>query len=248
MDFFNKIYKGDCLQVMETLPDGSIDLILCDLPYGTTECIWDVVIPFDTLWKHYKRLIKENGAILLFGSQPFTTDLINSNRDWFRYEIIWEKTRPSNFFLANKQPLKAHENICVFYKMQPTYNVIKWKGNNNHASKPRLSNSNIHNLTGIKNGVDTNEDKFPKSVINVKSTDSTKNLHPTQKPEKLLEWLILLYSNENEIILDNTMGSGSTVIACVKTKRKFIGIEKDEKYFEIAEKRINNELSQPKLF
>ena len=216
---------------------------------GTTACKWDVVIPFEPLWEQYKRVVKDNGAIVLFGSQPFTTDLIMSNREMFRYELIWEKTRPSNFMLSKKQPLKYHENIEVFYKKQPTYNPIMTKGCKNHNSKISVSTKNILGLTDMPQPINTSDIHYPSSIISIKSTNSARNLHPTQKPVALLEYLIKTYTLEGETVLDNCAGSFSTAIACLNTKRSFIGIEKDahyfqvgkdrvEKYFEIAKKRI----------
>lgn len=242
------LHLGDCLEVMKTLPDASIDCVLTDPPYGTTACKWDSVIPFEPMWKELKRIAKPRAAICLFGSQPFTSTLICSNPSGFRYEWIWEKTRPSNFFNANKQPMKYHENIAVFFVNQPTYNPQKWEGFANHASKPRVTNSNIHGLTGIKNGVDTSTSHFPRSIIKVKSTDSTRNVHPTQKPVELLRYLIRTYTLANETVLDFTMGSGTTGVACQLENRNFIGIEKDAGYFEIAKKRIEGVKQQEPLF
>ena len=229
---------GDCLEVMKTIEDNSIDAIITDPPYGTTACKWDSVIDFDLMWEQLNRIIKPNGAIVLFGSQPFTSALIMSNPNMFKYEWIWQKSRPANFMNAKYQPMKYHENILVFSIKRHNYYPIKFKGNKNHASKPRNGKSNIYNIKNNKNGVDTNDMKFPKSIAEFKSTDSTKNLHPTQKPVALLEYLIKTYTLENETVLDFTMGSGSTGVACVNTNRKFIGIEMDEEYFNIAKNRV----------
>ena len=238
-----EILLGDCLELMKNIPNGSIDMILCDLPYGTTACKWDTVIPFEPLWEQYERIIKPNGAIVLFGSQPFTTDLIMSNRDWFKYELIWDKDRPTGFPEANKKPLKVHENICVFYAKQPTYNPIKWKGRPNNAQTkgnkavvkevergkmPTFNNSNV----------DLSGDKFPISIVYEKKIAPTKYLHPTQKPLELIEYLIKTYTNENDLVLDNTAGSGTTAIACLKTKRQFIVMEKEKEYYDIILKRV----------
>ena len=203
-----QLIHGDCLEKMKEIPDKSIDMILCDLPYGVTKVKWDTVIPFEPLWEQYERIIKLNGAIVLFSTQPFTTDLICSNRNMFRYEIVWEKTQKTGFYNANKMPLKGHENILVFYKRYP-HDVI-------HFS----------NWNGALFG---------------KTKKATK--HPTQKPVPVLEYLIKTYTNEGDTVLDNCMGSGSTGVACVNTGRDFIGIELDDNYFQIAEKRINDAMA-----
>lgn len=242
------IYKGDCLQIMETLPNNSIDLILCDLPYGTTSCSWDAVIPFEPLWSGYKRLIKENGAIVLFGSQPFTTDLISSNRAWFKYEIIWEKPNPSNPLLANKQPMKNHENICVFYQKQPTYNPQMTRRLEKDKRRQKEQINGILKTTG-QSRIIPSTDKEMKMPMSVQFFNrGFDGMHPTQKPIDLLQWLILTYTNKGETVLDNCMGSGSTGVACHLTGREFIGIEQDKEYFDIAEKRLNEALSQTFLF
>ena len=234
-----KLIQGDCLVEMQNMPDKSIDAIICDLPYGTTACKWDNVIPFEPLWAQYKRIIKPNGAIVLFGSQPFTSALVMSNPKMFRYEWVWKKSRPANFMNAKYQPMKYHENILVFSKKTHNYYPIKIKGNKNHASKPRQGKSNIYNIENNKNGIDINDMKYPQSIADFKSTDSTKNLHPTQKPIELMEYLVKTYTKEGDMVLDNCMGSGTTGVACKNTNRNFIGIEKDENYFKIAEQRIN---------
>lgn len=234
------LFQGDCLDIMPLIPDKSVQLILADLPYGTTACKWDSTLPFDKLWIEYNRIIKDNGAIILTASQPFTTELILSAKDIFRYELIWQKSRPSNFHLAKKQPLKYHENILVFYNKQPTYNPIMTKGEKNHRTKICRGKNNIIGDDG--NGVgweNTSDVKYPKSVINIKSTDSTKNVHSTQKPIELMEWLIKTYTNENEIVLDNTMGSGTTILAAIKNNRIGIGIEKEKQYYDVAVRRAS---------
>ena len=233
-----KLLQGDCIEQMKTIKSGSVDAIITDPPYGTTACKWDSVIDFELMWQQINRIIKPNGAIVLFGSQPFTSSLIMSNPKMFRYEWVWQKSRPANFMNTKYQPMKYHENILVFSVKRHNYYPIKFKGNKNHASKPRNGKSNIYNIKNNKNGVDTNDMKFPKSIAEFKSTDSTKNLHPTQKPIALMEYLIKTYTNENETVLDFTMGSGSTGVACQNTKRNFIGIERDNKYFDIATNRI----------
>ena len=238
------LLHGDCLELMKDIPDKSVDMILCDLPYGTTACKWDTIIPFEPLWEQYERVIKDNGAIALTASQPFTSALVMSNTKLFRYEWVWRKSRPSNPFLAKKQPLRYHENVLVFYKKQPTYNPVMKKGEKNHATKGFASKHNIQNVQ-YQWDANTSDLKYPSSVIDIKSTDSTRNLHPTQKPVELMEYLIKTYTNEGDTVLDNTMGSGTTGVACINTNRNFIGIELDEKYFEIAKQRISEAQNTP---
>ncbi|MFA4992753.1 MAG: site-specific DNA-methyltransferase [Candidatus Omnitrophota bacterium] len=228
---------GDCLELMTDIPDESIDSIICDLPYGTTACKWDTIIPFEPLWSHYKRIIKKNGTIVLFGSQPFTSALIMSNIKWFKYEWIWKKSNGGGFLLANKAPLKRHENILIFGQKQSTYNPQKTKGKpytaRSSSGGGHLGEDQSKKVAGWI--TENNGDRFPISHLDIKNETG---LHPTQKPVALLEYMIKTYTNEGETILDNCMGSGSTGVACVNTGRKFIGIEKDEKFFEIAKNRI----------
>lgn len=237
----NKIYNEDCLQGMKKIPDGSVDMILCDLPYGTTACKWDTIIPFKPLWEQYERVIKDNGAIVLTGKQPFTSQLVISNPKLFRYEIIWDKVCASNPMLAKKQPLKSHENICVFYKKQPTYNPQMTEGVvwNRGGSGAKLSKHNAFDIN-IKRECKSDKTnlKYPKTIWVESNSNRTNRLHPTQKPVNLLERLIKTYTNEGEVVLDNCMGSGSTGVACINTNMKFIGIELDKNYFEIAKNRI----------
>ncbi len=229
---------GDCLEVMKTINDKSIDAIICDLPYGTTACKWDTIIPFEPLWGQYKRIIKDNGAIVLFGSQPFTSAIVMSNPKMFRYEWIWEKTLFSNFALVKKQPAKLHENILVFYKKQPIYNPQMREGKP-YKDKPRKRTMGIiDDAIGIKKAIENKGERYPSSVQK-HSNGNNGNQHPTQKPVPLLEYLVKTYTNEGDTVLDNTMGSGTTGVACINTNRNFIGIEKDEAYFKIAEQRIN---------
>ena len=233
---------GDCLEVMKEIPDESIDMILCDLPYGTTACKWDTVIPFEPLWKQYKRIIKDDGIIILFGSEPFSSKLRMSNLKMYKYDLVWKKSRPSNFQLAKKQPMKYHENIIVFYNKQPKYNPIMIEAGikNKKISK---NNKTTNNITGndINFVSNTSTKRYPKSILEFNSVCNSHNrYHSTQKPIELLEYLIKTYSNEGETILDNCMGSGSTGVACINTNRNFIGIELDENYYKIACERINN--------
>ena len=306
-----ELWRGDCLELMSQIPNNSIDCVICDLPYGTTACKWDVIIPFDRLWLHYNRILKDTGTVILFGSQPFTSKIIASNWEDFRYEYIWVKNNCSNFQLANKQPLKYHENICVFYKdiIQTVFSDIMTQemskqgltqkdlqylflsknGNPTGWVSNKLKGTQIPtkqqwkklcNLFGIENDYDnlllklkkhtyntntiqtekkqTNKGKagslghlsvketyyiqtqmdYPKSVL---FFDRESNMvHPTQKPLQLLEYLVKTYSNVGDLILDNCMGSGSTGVACKHLNRQFIGIEKEDKYFNIAKERIEN--------
>ncbi|HAV5484062.1 TPA: site-specific DNA-methyltransferase [Acinetobacter baumannii] len=243
------LQNGDCLELMRDIPDQSVNMILCDLPYGTTQCSWDSVIPFAPLWNHYERVIKDNGAIVLFSAQPFTTLLIASNLKIYRYEWIWEKTSPKGFMNAKIQPLRAHENIEVFYKKKPTYNPIKTKGHKRQRAKRRDIGCEAYGKTLKLNEYDSTE-RYPRSVQVFSSDTQKSSLHPTQKPVALCEYLIKTYTNPGDLVLDNCMGSGTTGVACLNTSRKFIGIEKDQNYFQIACNRIEHSLSayQPQLF
>ena len=244
-----QLIHGDCLEKMKDIPDKSVDMILCDLPYGTTACKWDMVIPFEPLWEQYKRIIKDSGAIVLFGSEPFSSVLRISNIKGYCYDWVYDKIFGGNFVQAKRQPIKTHENISVFSingKM-PTYYPqmkirdvpIKKGGNKQSKSIP---------IAITKNSIEFEKSdktyalKFPDSQLHY-SCRVGRGLHPTQKPVSLLEYLIKTYTLDGEIVLDNCMGSGSTGVACVNTKRNFIGIEKDDKYFEIAKNRINNHLT-----
>lgn len=237
------IKQGDCLELMKDIPDKSVDMILCDLPYGTTACQWDVVIPFNALRKQYNRIIKDNGAIVLFGSQPFTTKLISSNIKNFRYEIIWEKQQGTNPMFAKKGILKKHENICVFYKKQPTYNPQMSYGNKNYSafSSKNKKIGEIYGDLKSKHRECNDGSRYPTSILKF-NTERTK-LHPTQKPVALCEYLIKTYTNEGDIVFDSCMGSGTTCIAAQNTHRHYIGFEKNEKYFSIAKKQIEDNAS-----
>jgi DNA modification methylase len=242
----NKIFHGDCLEVMNDIDDKSIDLILCDLPYGTTQAKWDSVIDLDKLWLHYERIIKDNGAILLFSQTPFNIILGYSNIKLLKYEWIWEKPNATGFLNTKKCPLKAHENILVFYKKQPIYNPQKTHGHNpvnkNFRKASVQNKSELYGKVGkdLLGGGET--DRFPRSVIkfskDTQTNKSTQFHHPTQKPLALCEYLIKTYSNEGDIVLDNCIGSGTTAIAAINTNRKYIGIEKDEKYYNMSLERI----------
>lgn len=232
----SKLILGDCLVEMHQVSPGSIDLILTDLPYGTTTNKWDTVIPFGPLWEHWLRVTKETAAIITTASQPFSTDVIASARELFRYELIWDKTKGGNFLLAKKQPMKRHENVLVFYRRQPTYNPqmeIRGKVRKKGGGKPSA------NFEGAVPSVSYNNEYYPTSII-VASTGSRKDhYHPTQKPVPLFEYLIRTYTNEGDTVLDPCMGSGTTGVACARTGRRFIGIEQSAEYFQVACKRID---------
>ena len=237
------IKQGDCLELMKEIPDGSVDMILCDLPYGTTKAPWDNKIDIDALWIQYKRIIKENGAIVLFSQMPFGAELIMSNKKMFRYEIIWHKTRPSGYLNSKKMPLRIHENLLVFYKHLPTYNPQMTDG------KPYRHGESIRSeLYGKHLKVETisNGKRFPTDVLRIPNGNHN-NFHSTQKPIPLLEWIINTYTNEDDVVLDNCMGSGSTCVAAINTNRKYIGFEIDGAVFNVAEQRIKKAESKRSL-
>jgi len=238
-----ELWHGDCLEVMQSIPFGSVDMILCDLPYGTTACKWDTVIPFEPLWAQYRRVAKRNAAIVLTASQPFTTALIASNYGDFRYCWVWDKTKGGNFALARKQPMKSHEDVCVFYSAQPTYNPeMETRG----AVRKKGGGKASDNF-GIVPTVAYNNTYYPKSIVRFSTGSRVDHHHPTQKPVALMEYLIRTYTNEGETVLDNCMGSGTTGVACANTGRRFIGIERERKYFDIACERIENAQRQRRL-
>ena len=241
------LMQGDCLERMKEIPDGSVDMILCDLPYGTTACKWDSVIPFEQLWEQYKRVTKENSAIVLTASQPFTSALVMSNISMFKYEWIWQKNAGSNFGTVRYQPMKEHESVLVFGVKKPHYNPIK---------QPRSEAGMRMVAAGVKSKASRGDDvygglnqgydnsscdptmRYPSSV---QKFNRERGLHPTQKPIALMEYLVRTYTNEGDVVLDNCMGSGTTGAACANTGRRFIGVELDENYFDIAKKRITGE-------
>ena len=242
---YNKIICGDCLKIMPNIPDKSIDMILCDLPYGTTACKWDTIIPFEPLWKQYKRMIKDNGAIVLTASQPFTSLLIVSNLKMFKYCWEWDKVVGSNFVNSKKMPLKVYEEILIYYKKQPIYNpqmVLRNINNHRISGKSKLEKNNINNIKQLEN-IKSNEYMYPTTKIEINRLNNELNskyvFHPTQKPVALFEYLIKTYTNKGDLVLDNCAGSGTTGVACKNLGRKFILIEKEEKYIEIIQKRIN---------
>lgn len=233
-----KLLKGDCLELMKKIPDKSIDMILCDLPYGSTRNKWDSVISLDNLWKQYSRIIKDNGCIALFCDGLFMADLMKSNIKMWRYNLIWDKQRGCDFLNANVKPLKSHEEIAIFYKKKPTYNKQLWYSTPYKKTKNGSLSTNYGDR-GVAFTESLDGTRNPLSILSY-ARDGNR-LHPTQKPVALLEYLIKTYTNENELVLDNCMGSGSTGIACLHTNRNFIGIELDKDYFEIAKDRIEKE-------
>ena len=235
-----ELIQGDCLREMQNIPDNSIDCIITDPPYGTTACKWDSVIDFELMWEQLNRIIKPNGAIVLFGTEPFSSKLRLSNLRMYKYDWVYVKSQAQNFLNAKKQPLRNNECISLFYKKQPTYNPQMRTGRPYTARQGKSSNSISADENVLNGGYITVNDgsRYPLSVLEKVSQEN--GLHPTQKPVALLEYLIKTYTNEGETVLDFTMGSGSTGVACVNTNRNFIGIELDEKYFEIAKKRIED--------
>lgn len=244
-----KLLQGDCLELMKKIPDNSVDMILCDLPYGLTHNKDDKPISFDELWKQYNRVIRDNGAILLFGQGTFYIDLVNSNRKIFRYDLIWDKILTSGFLNANKMPLRQHEQIAVFYKKLPTFNPQFSQGKPLHSKGMSYKNKSVKNQNYGKYTITDDSRKgstlkYPTSILQFAKPHPSISKHRTEKPIALLEYLIKTYTNENEIILDNCMGSGTTGIACVNTNRNFIGVELDENYFNIAKDRIEKAKTQ----
>jgi site-specific DNA-methyltransferase (adenine-specific) len=233
------IINGDCLTEMKNIEEKTVDMILCDLPYGMTKNSWDVLIPFDKLWNEYNRIIKDNGAIVLFGSQPFTSLMITSNLTMFRYCLVWEKNKFSDFLNSKRKPMKTNEDIAIFYKKQPIYNPQYWYSTpytrwNTQNAVDKQSNYGTHK----ENYVKSDGKRLPTTVLKFNRVE--RPLHPTQKPTDLLEWLIKTYTNDNDLVLDNCMGVGSTGIACKNISRRFIGIELEYKYYEIAKNNIFN--------
>ena len=237
-----ELMQGDCLEKMKDIPDKSIDMILCDLPYGTTACKWDAIIPFEPLWEQYKRIIKDNGAIVLTGAEPFSSYLRLSNIKCYKYDWKWEKTKATGFFDAKKRPLNNFEDICVFYKKQPIYHpqMIKAK----KIYKRGFVKRKKSDCYGEEKDFEQKETgkRYPKRIVKIENANTKGIVHPTQKPVALFEYLIKTYTNEGDLVLDNCMGSGTTGVACKNLNRNFIGIELDPEYFKIAEKRINENL------
>ena len=253
-----KLYKGDCLEAMKDIPDKSIDMILCDLPYevlnkGNKHAKWDRLLPFDKLWGLYERVIKDNGAIVLFAQGMFTAQLMMSNPKLWRYNLVWDKVLTSGFLNAKRMPLRSHEDICVFYKELPIYNPQFREGKPLHSKgvaykEQELSNNCYGKLDATDDTRKGSTEKYPTSIVRFQKPHPSIAVHPTQKSVELCEWLIKTYTNEGDTVLDNCMGSGTTMVACINTTRKGIGIEKDEKYFEIACERIKEAQQQLTLF
>lgn len=241
MNIIMELKCGDCLEVMKEIPDKSIDMILCDLPYGTSSNRWDSVIPFSKLWEHYTRIIKPNKVIALFGCEPFSTNLRLSNFENYKYDWIWDKYSVNGFLNSKKRPLKRYENICIFSYGTPIYfPQIEIRGN--IRKKGNYNKKHGDGCYGkYKNITVENNKYYPTDILSFSNANHKGKLHPTQKPVDLLEYLIKTYTNEKEFVLDNCMGSGSVGVACVKINRNFYGIELDEKYFEIAKERIEEE-------
>jgi site-specific DNA-methyltransferase (adenine-specific) len=235
-----ELLLGDCLELLPQIADESVDMILCDLPYGTTACSWDSIIPLNKLWEQYHRICKPNAAMVFTAAQPFTTILAASNLQNFRYEWIWEKPQGTNPMNAKVMPLKSHENILIFYRKKPTYNPQMWYSTPYSGfSSDKSTIGEVYGNQQSKHRDNPDGSRYPKTVLKFKQE---KGLHPTQKPVALMEYLIKTYTNPDEVVLDNTMGSGTTGVACMNTQRKFIGIESDEKYYKIAKERIENPL------
>jgi DNA modification methylase len=235
------LYLGDCLDIMPTLPAASVDLILCDLPYGTTQCKWDAVIPFDVLWREYVRILKPSGAAVLTAAQPFTSALIASNYGWFKYTWVWDKVLPRGHLNAKKQPMRVHEDVAVFAPGPTVYNPQKTTGHKRKIARTKYSKEGDGSQVYGKEQRDTfydSDERYPQTIVKFSTADQSNKVHPTQKPVELMEYLIRTYTNEGNLVLDNCMGSGTTGVAAAKTGRRFIGIERDPAYFEIARKRV----------
>lgn len=242
----NKIYNEDCLEGMKRIPDGSVDCIICDLPYGTTACKWDVVIPFEPLWEQYKRIIKDGRPIILFSSQPFTTDVINSNRKSFKYCWYWIKNQGTNFFHAKKMPIRKVEEILVFNSK--IYYPQMTDGHKPTNSAKGCSNGSVYYGKNKRDYIGGSTKRFPTNILEYKCVNNYKRSHPSEKPIELLQFLIKTYTTEGELILDNCIGVGTTAIAAINTNRHFIGFELEKKYFDIANDRIKQAMTQLKLF
>ncbi|KXY48855.1 site-specific DNA-methyltransferase [Bacillus sp. FSL M7-1020] len=244
----NQVFNMDCLEGMKLIPDKSVDMILCDLPYGTTACKWDSIIPFDLLWQQYERIIKDNGAILLTASQPFTTKLIASNMKLFRYEWIWKKgNHVTGFPNANRMPLKNHENVLVFYKKLPKYCPQDLILLDKPIQKKQIRKMKVfgtRNNESLNNVYVKKYTNYPKSIIDFPR--ESKTFHPTQKPVALFEYLIKTYTKEGDTVLDNCMGSFTTAIACINTKRNYIGFEMEEEYWKLGNERVNKHIESLK--
>lgn len=239
------LFQGDCLEIMSELPDNSIDAVVCDPPYGTTACKWDTVVPLEDMWEQLWRVSKPNTPIVLFATQPFTSNLIMSQIKYFKYTWVWDKFYKTGFLNSKRQPLRKNEDLCIFYKKQCVYNPIMQTGFLPYKSskeKIKKYNNNTDNYSNFEaqSTIETKGERYPDSIIQFKMKRSSRGLHPTQKPLELMEYLVKTYTNEGDRVLDFTMGSGTTGVACKNLRRKFIGIEKDEEYFKIAKERIDS--------
>ena len=239
-----QLYKGNCLEIMTKIPDKSVDMICCDLPYGTTQNKLDIVIPFEPLWEQYERIIKDDGCIALFAQGLFYVDLVNSNRKLFRYDLVWDQVLVSGFLNAKRMPLRQHEQIAIFYKKLPLYNPQFTQGKPLHSKginymNKEIKNQNYGNFQHTDDSRKGSTEKYPTSILRFPKPHPSIAKHRTEKSIECLEWLIKTYTNEEDTVLDNCMGAGSCGIACKNTNRKFIGIELDENYFKIAKERIN---------
>ena len=244
---YAQVFLGDCLDIMPQIESNSVDIVICDLPYGVTNCKWDIIIPFEKLWEQYNRIIKPNGVICLFGTEPFSSKMRLSNFDMYKYDWVWHKNQPSNFANAKRMPMSVYEILSVFYNKQPTYNNIKEPRDTTNESRNRYKyemslgtgtakHTKIKNVRPVVNDIDN---RNATNLKYFKTVPNAKKQHTSEKPVEMLEYFIKTYTNENDIVLDNCMGVGSTGVACKNTNRSFIGIEKDENYFKIAEQRIN---------
>lgn len=242
-DIINTIIQGETIKEMKRIADGSVDMILADLPYGTTACKWDTIIPFEPLWAEYERIIKPNGAIVLTASQPFTSALVMSNPNIFKYDLVWDKRNVTGHLMAKRMPMRQHESILVFYKKQPAYNPqFEYLDVNDvrYSAKGRIRKSKNDTAYGDIKGGRTKETgrRYPKSIISYNNSNHGGKVHPTQKPVALFEYIIRTYTNEGELVLDNVIGSGTTAVAAINTGRQFIGIEREEEYVNIARERV----------
>lgn len=239
---------GDCIEVMRDLPSNSIDMVLCDPPYGCTRNEWDSLIPFDDLWDAYERIVKPDGAVVLFGSGMFTAELMASNRRMWRYNLVWSKTTPTGFLNAKRMPLRSHEDVCVFYRRPPKYNPVMTSASRKVSSAASKRGSRAAASYGAygRTGYDSDE-RYPTSVLEFATDKQREALHPTQKPVALLQLLVRMYTDEGDTVLDNCMGSGSAGVACVRSGRRFVGIELDSDYYVSAERRIAAEAAQGRL-
>ena len=244
-------YNMDCIEGMKLIDSGTVDLILTDLPYGITQCEWDKVVPLDLFWEQAKRIIKDNGAIVLTAKQPFTTDLINSNREWYRYNLVWVKNISTGFYNAKVMPLQTHEDICIFYKHKPTYNPQMETGFERKVSKAsskrKCQSAEIYNKAICTKDYDSTE-RYPISLLYFESDKYKNSLHPTQKPVAMFEYLIKTFSNEGNLVVDCCGGSNTTGVACHRTRRRYIGFEKEKKFFDIGTERIKSEVEQISMF